>query len=110
MKTIGSQLATLLAGETLQSLAGQQLPDGVKMEIVVVNNDPQTDLKERVWEFADDHELVIKYDIEPEQNISLARNRSIELASGNWIAFIDDDEMADPGLKLELAGSRTGPS
>src|SRR5690242_5495960 len=36
----------------------------------------------------------IHYDIQPVKNISLTRNRTVELASGDWIAFIDDDERA----------------
>ena len=36
----------------------------------------------------------IYYDIQPVQNIALTRNRTIELASGEWLAFIDDDERA----------------
>lgn len=36
----------------------------------------------------------IHYDIQPQKNISLTRNRTVELANGEWLAFIDDDERA----------------
>lgn len=84
--------------QTLKSIAEQELPDGVEVEVIVINNDPQTDLRDRIQKFADDVELAIKYDVEPEQNISLARNRSVGLSKGDWIAFIDDDETAAPPI------------
>ena len=38
--------------------------------------------------------MSVRYAIEPEQGISFARNRSVSMASGELIAFIDDDETA----------------
>jgi succinoglycan biosynthesis protein ExoM len=48
-------------------------------------------------------ELPIRYDIQPIQNIALTRNRTVELAQGDWLAFIDDDERAPPGWLVGLA-------
>jgi succinoglycan biosynthesis protein ExoM len=36
----------------------------------------------------------LDYDIQPQRNIALTRNRTVELASEEWLAFIDDDERA----------------
>jgi succinoglycan biosynthesis protein ExoM len=36
----------------------------------------------------------IEYEIQPERNIALTRNRTVLLADGDWLAFIDDDERA----------------
>jgi succinoglycan biosynthesis protein ExoM len=41
----------------------------------------------------------VVYEVEPERNISLARNRSIRIAlklGAEWLAFIDDDEVPHP--------------
>jgi succinoglycan biosynthesis protein ExoM len=47
----------------------------------------------------------IHYDIQPQKNISLTRNRTVELSRHEWLAFIDDDERA-PDFWLErLAAS-----
>lgn len=81
--------------KTLASIAKLHLPDEVAIEIIVVNNDPKVDLQQSLAQFAATHNLIVKYDTEPIQNISLARNRSLKLAAGEWIAFIDDDETAD---------------
>ncbi|MHB8535634.1 MAG: glycosyltransferase family 2 protein [Sulfuricaulis sp.] len=44
----------------------------------------------------------IQYDIQPVKNISLTRNRTVTLASGDWIAFIDDDERAPAAWLKQL--------
>ncbi|HEX5756301.1 MAG TPA: glycosyltransferase family 2 protein, partial [Arenimonas sp.] len=36
----------------------------------------------------------ILYAVEPRKNVAHARNLSIEFATGDWLAFIDDDERA----------------
>lgn len=41
-----------------------------------------------------DYGFELIYDHEPEQNISRARNRSLSHAQGQWIGFLDDDEVA----------------
>jgi succinoglycan biosynthesis protein ExoM len=71
-------------------------------EIVVVDNDPAGSARvivelhlERGTPFP------IHYDIQPIKNISLTRNRTVEMASGDWLAFIDDDERA-PAAWLKL--------
>ena len=46
--------------------------------------------------------MVISYDVEPEQNIALARNRAIGNASGEYVALIDDDEFPDKQWLLTL--------
>ncbi len=35
----------------------------------------------------------VRYAIEAEQNIALARNRAVAMASGDWLGFLDDDEL-----------------
>jgi GT2 family glycosyltransferase len=46
--------------------------------------------------------LAITYCVEPEQNIALARNRAVANASGDFIAFIDDDEFPGRDWLLQL--------
>ena len=43
-------------------------------------------------DFAAASTIPVTYCVEPQQNISLVRNRAIENAAGDFIAFIDDDE------------------
>ncbi len=84
--------------QLLESLAAQDLPAEVELEIVVVDNDGDDAVAPRICEeFRQDHpDIKVLVDVEPVQNIALARNRGVALASGDVLAFVDDDETADP--------------
>jgi succinoglycan biosynthesis protein ExoM len=60
--------------------------------IVVADNDSQRSAEALVSDFAAAAPIPVTYCVEPQQNISLARNRAIANATGDFIAFIDDDE------------------
>jgi succinoglycan biosynthesis protein ExoM len=47
----------------------------------------------------------IHYDIQPQKNISLTRNRTVELSQHEWLAFVDDDERAPEFWLERLAAS-----
>lgn len=81
----------------LESIANQQVPKDLSFEIVVVDNDRDGSARDGVSAFAARHpHLAVGYAIEGEKNISLARNKSVQMAKGQYIAFIDDDEYAAP--------------
>lgn len=63
------------------------------LEIVVVDNDPQGSALPalRKWRARSSVPVVALHCSEP--NISLARNAAIHQAAGEWLAFIDDDEV-----------------
>jgi glycosyltransferase involved in cell wall biosynthesis len=61
--------------------------------IVVVDNDHLRSAQPVVETFCETHPTIsIRYEVEPQQNIALARNRAVANSSGDFIAFIDDDE------------------
>lgn len=80
---------------TLTSILSQALPSGTETEIVVVDNDKLQSAEAAAGTVALGTSVPIKYAVEPVQNIALARNRALSLAAGDWLAFIDDDEIAD---------------
>lgn len=64
-------------------------------EIIVVDNDYKASARETVEGFrveAQSHNIQLRYFVQPEQGISSARNLSVEMSLGKYIAFIDDDE------------------
>lgn len=92
-----ARLRALLDDLTLQHL----MPD----EVIVVDNDPEAsalpvveDLRSGPLPFR------VVYDVQPEKNISLTRNRTVALAAGDWLAFVDDDERAPPAWLAQLMG------
>ncbi len=76
----------------LADLVDQRLPP---FEIVVVDNDAGGSARAVVERrVASGAPCPVHFAIQPEQNISLTRNRTVALAGGDWLAFIDDDERA----------------
>lgn len=102
-------IATYRRAERLQvlldDLVCQRRPPN---EVIVVDNDAAGSagaVVERRRELG--APFPIHYDVQPLKNISLTRNRTVELASGDWIAFIDDDERAPPSWLALLAEAAT---
>lgn len=81
-----------LLARLLNALKCQDIDPGFRFEVVVVDNDCNRSAEDTVRMFQLQTEVRVIYECEPEQNISLARNRTIQNAEGNFIAFIDDDE------------------
>jgi len=76
----------------LQALETQETEGLFTFSIVVADNDGERSAEALVADFAADAAITVTYCVEPRQNISLARNRAIANAIGDFIAFIDDDE------------------
>jgi succinoglycan biosynthesis protein ExoM len=76
----------------LEKLEGQETNGLFSYSVVVVDNDHSQSSEEIVSDFSAASSTSIKYCVEPRQNIALARNKTIENSSGEFIAFIDDDE------------------
>jgi succinoglycan biosynthesis protein ExoM len=64
--------------------------------IVVADNDALQSAKGLVAEWRSGSGIDLVYCSETQQNIALARNKALENATGDYIAFIDDDEFPEP--------------
>jgi succinoglycan biosynthesis protein ExoM len=78
----------------LRSLESQETGGLFTYSAVVVDNDQDALARDTVENLRRNLGLVIDYGVEPEQTIPAARNRALDLARGNYIAIIDDDEFA----------------
>lgn len=89
----------------LESLSAQR--DAPSFDVVVIDNDPVGSARPVTGRFAD--RLQLAYDIEPVPGVSSARNRGVALSRAPLVAFIDDDERADPGWLASLYAKMTDP-
>lgn len=79
----------------MKSVLQQRDIDLSTIVLIVVDNDAAAGAQNVVAEFAAAHpELKIIYAHEPQAGVSYARNRCLTTASTEWIAFLDDDEVA----------------
>lgn len=70
--------------------------------IIIIDNDQSGSARDLVKKLAENISLEIQYEIEPERSIPAARNRALKLATGNYIAIIDDDEFPPPTWLITL--------
>ena len=73
---------------------------------VVVDNDVNKSASDIVACWKKNATIQIDYYCEPQQNIALARNKAVQNAKGNFIAFIDDDEHPDDNWLLHLFNTK----
>lgn len=82
----------VLLGRLLEALRGQDNSGLFTFSIIVVDNDRIESARSVAENFQGDSSLKVAYFVEPRQNIALARNKAVENAAGDFVAFIDDDE------------------
>lgn len=80
---------------TLATLDAQELPSGAEMRIVVVDNDTAPTARQAVLARAEQMRFPVTYLHAPASNISLARNAGLDAAEADFVAFIDDDCLAE---------------
>ena len=88
--------------KTLASFQDLFLPEGLKCEIIVVDNNSTDDTKQVVQNFASTSRLPVRYTFERAPGLAHARNRAIQEARGDVLAFIDDDVTVCPTWLAEL--------
>ena len=86
----------------LDTLERQETKGLFDYSIVVIDNDQAGSARETVESARDTSPVPLVYDIEPTQNISLARNKALRAVEADYYACIDDDEYADPGWLIHL--------
>ena len=91
-----------LLGRLLADLETQETAGLFTFSIVVVDNDAGESARDVVSAFAIRTHRTVVYDIEPEQNISLARNRAVRNSVGDYVAFFDDDQFPQRDWLLSL--------
>jgi succinoglycan biosynthesis protein ExoM len=97
-----AELLTLL----LEKLSEQKTGGGFTFSAVVADNDPAQSARATVAAFSSATSMPVTYCFEERQNIALTRNKSLENANGDFIAFIDDDEYPAADWLLNMYNTR----
>jgi glycosyltransferase involved in cell wall biosynthesis len=88
--------------EALASLYRLKTDGLFTYEIVVIDNASTDSTPQAIAAAAADSPAPLRGIHEPQKGIVRARNRGIQEARGRWIAFFDDDQLADPRWLAEL--------
>ncbi|MBU4244807.1 MAG: glycosyltransferase family 2 protein, partial [Proteobacteria bacterium] len=86
-------------GHALEALLGQTLPAQDYEVVLVVNTAELSDYaqaKARLSTGLRKEHVQVRFAHEPCLGLSVARNTGIRVAEGRYVAFIDDDGLADP--------------
>lgn len=86
----------------IAELEKQQTESRFTFSVVITDNDSEQSALPVVREIQSQSPLKIDYCVEKEANIALARNKAVEHAAGDFIAFIDDDEFPSDQWLLRL--------
>ena len=86
----------------LKKLNAQTTGDLFSFSVVVADNDSGRSAEPVVAKISPTARMPIVYCVEPQQNIALVRNRALEHAGGDLVAFIDDDEFPVENWLLSL--------
>lgn len=89
-----------LVGRAIESILAQTMPD---FEYIIVDNGSTDKSGEIVEEYAK-KDARIKVLHVPKSNIGTGRNAGLDMARGEYITFIDDDDTAEPDMLEFLYG------
>lgn len=91
-------MCTFRRPEAFRALASLRTMSGLSddVRVVIVDNDDNDALRTQFEDVAKDYPFPVRYVHAPACNISVARNAALEASETRWLAFIDDDETADP--------------
>ena len=91
-----------LLRSTLRTVLWQR---GVDLEVIVVDDGSRDDTTSAVMALNDPRIRLVRHDLP--KGVSAARNRGLEEATGEWVAFCDDDDLWAPDkLAEQLTAAR----
>jgi glycosyltransferase involved in cell wall biosynthesis len=97
-----------LLANALESVAVSTLPQSVKWEVLVVDNNSRDQTREVVQDFCDRYPGRFRYLFEPRPGKSFALNSGIRESRGEILAFMDDDVTVEPTWLQNLTAALDG--
>ena len=87
--------------QCLESVTCQKIEN---KEIIIVDDGSTDDSLNIIQQFIElNPEIDIKLVCQDHLNAAIARNRGLELATGDWVIFLDSDDMLEEGVLCHLA-------
>ena len=86
----------------VRKLAQQETAGMFAISVIIVDNDATGPARDTVTRLKQELNIPVTYDVEREQTIPAARNHALRLASGNYIAIMDDDEFPPSTWLLKM--------
>jgi len=79
----------------LDRLKSQKIPDGLRWEVLIVDNNSQDATARVVQQYQADWlpEVPLRYQMESRQGAAFARQTAVRVALGNLVGFLDDDNL-----------------
>lgn len=91
-----------LLEKLLAAVAAQRAEGLFTLSVVVVDNDEAGSARAVVERLGGAFSAPICYAIEPTRNFASVRNRAVSLASADYLAFVDDDEIPQEDWLLRM--------
>ena len=88
---------------TLDSLVAMEVPSDLPWDLLIVNNNSTDHTDDVIGEYVG--RLPVRREFESRGGKSNALNRAIDVAKGDYIVWIDDDVLVDPGLLTAYAAA-----
>lgn len=89
----------------IESIGRLAVPETVLVRVIVADNDRTPSARDLVDSVSESCPFPVSYLHAPAGNISIARNACLDAASGDYVAFVDDDEMVTREWLWELVGT-----
>jgi len=93
--------------ETLAAVSRQTQIEPGRLRVVVADNSVHGEGRAWVLYAAAEYGIDLHYVHAPANNISVARNACLDAAGGQWVAFLDDDEIPAPNWLSALLEEAT---
>lgn len=87
----------------LEHLSAQGVPVGKTWEVIVIDNNSTDETPEVVRSFTADGRIPIRHVREERQGLCFARNRGLAESTGEIVAYLDDDILAEPDWLTGIA-------
>ena len=86
-----------LLRQTIESLHALELPDALDAELIVITNACTDDSVEVATRACEGIGFPARVVVEAKPGLNHARNRGLQEGTGDFLAFLDDDVLVDPG-------------